>query len=379
MTHSTEVAAPTTPTRVLFVSLWELGWKSWGAQLERYSENHPGLEAVHVRVAQPSWMRPLTRELPPFRRAVVSSKRAWEWQMNRTVARTIARGRFDVVFVSSQIMVPALIEPCQRAGAHLAIALDVTGPAYQRDLLKREVPASQTWEDERRIYRAAKLCAPMSSWIADSLQRDFAVASEQIVVTPPAVAVDDFQRTSAPRLDGSLPRLLFCGNDFERKGGPQLVRWHQELWAQKAHLHIASGNAPSFEGLTNVVRLGSVPHAQLIKEILPSSDVFCLPTRNDMSPFAVAEAQAAGLPTVSSRIGGLNDLVVEGQSGFLISPDDEAGFKAAIERLIDDSALRARMGKAARGHAEENLDAAKVFGRLLDRLVALGTTGAAPR
>lgn len=370
--RSDKTAGGEKTTRVLFVSLWELGWKTWAGQLEHFSSGHKGLDAVHLRVSQPRWLKAFSRELPsPIGRALVSQKRAWEWHIGRTVAPQIAAGRFDVVFVSSQIMAPALIEPCRRAGARLAVAMDVTGPAYQRDLLGQTIPPEQTWADERAIYGACHLCVPWSSWIKDSLQRDFDVPAERILQCPPGVATARF-RGEAPAQDGGrLPHILFCGNDFERKGGPQLVRWHQELWASKAELHIASSGAPPLEGLPNVFRHGSVPHARLMDEMLPSSDLFCLPTQSDMSPFAVAEAQAAGVPTVSSRIGGLSDLVLDGKSGFLLAPDDEEGFKSAVTRLLDDPALRIEMRAGARRHANEHLDAAKVFPRLLDGLIAL--------
>ena len=370
-----KTAAGPKAARVLFVSLWELGWKTWASQLEHFSAQHQGLDAVHLRVSQPRWLKALSRELPsPIGRALVPHKRAWEWYMRRTVAPQIAAGRFDVVYISSQIMAPALIEPCRRAGARVAITMDVTGPAYQRDLLGQEIPAEQTWADERAIYAACDLCVPMSSWIKDSLQRDFDVPAERILVCPPGVETARFGGDAPTQVEGRLPHILFCVNDFERKGGPQLVRWHQELWAGKAELHIASSGAPPLSGLRNVFRHGSVPHAHLMDEMLPSSDLFCLPTRSDMSPFAVAEAQAAGLPTVSSRIGGLSDLVLDGQSGFLVAPDDEEGFKTAVTRLLDDPALRVRMRVEARRHANEHLDAAKVFPRLLDGLIALRGT-----
>ena len=359
-------------TRVLFVSLWELGWKTWASQMEKYSENFPGLEAVHLRVTRPRWVWALAKEWPrPIGRALVSSKRSWEWIMKREVIPAIASGKFDVVFVSSQIMAPTLIEPCRRAGARLAVAMDVTGPAYQRDLLGREVPPSQTWDDERRIYDATDLYVPMSSWIADSLEHDFGVPVEQICVTPPSVTIPStVPSSSQPKSE--LPRILFCGNDWERKGGPRLVRWHQELWSQKAELHIVSGNVSASElALPGVFHHGFISYERLTGEMLPSSDIFCLPTRNDMSPFAVSEAQANSLPTVSSRIGGLSDLVLEGETGFLLPPEDEDGFKEAITRLIDDPALRATMREAARAHADEHLDVAKVLPRLFERLIAL--------
>jgi len=367
-----DTATSSKATRVLFVSVWELGWKTWASQLEKFSARHQGLDAVHLRVSQPRWLKALSRELPsPVGRALVSQKRAWEWHIRRTVAPQIASGRFDVVFVSSQIMVPALVEPCRRAGARLAVSMDVTGPAYQRDLLGQEIPPEQTWADERAIYAACDLCVPWSSWIKDSLQRDFGVPDERILVCLPSVETALFSGEAPAQEKGRLLRILFCGNDFERKGGPRLVRWHQELWASKAELHIASSGAPPLANLPNVFRHGGVPHARLMGEMLPSSDLFCLPTRFDMSSFASAEAQAAGLPTVVSRVGGIGDLVLDGESGFLLAPDDEEGFKTAVTRLIDDPTLRAAMRAGARRHANEHLDAAKVFPRLLDGLIAL--------
>lgn len=376
--NTTNAAVPSTSqtpdaktTRVLFVSLWELGWKTWSGQLEKYSEGCAGLEAVHLRVSQPRWLKALSKELPVVRRSILSPKQSWELYIRQTVTPMIASGKFDVVFVSSQIMAPALVEPCRRAGVRFAVALDVTGPAYQRDLLNRVVPASEKWPDEQRIYSAADLCVPMSSWIADSLQSDFGVPAQQILVSPPSIATSAFSGAASPKQNGKLPRILFCGNNWERKGGPQLVRWHQELWSQKAELHIASSGAPAMEGLTNVVCHGPVPHERVLNELLPSSDIFCLPTQNDMSPFAITEAQAAGLPTVTSRIGGMSDLVCDGKSGFLVKPDDEAGFKTSVSQLLDDPTLRAQMRAGAHQHAKEHLDADVVFPRLLNRLVGL--------
>ena len=120
--------------------------------------------------------------------------------------------------------------------------------------------------------------------------------------------------------------------------------------------------------LPGVFHHGRVPNERLLKEILPSADVFCLPTWQDMSPFAVTEAQAFGLPTVTSRIGGMANLVVDGQTGYLVPPADEAGFVAAVTRLLREDDLRAGMRQAAREHARRHLDAGVMLPRLLARI-----------
>jgi glycosyltransferase involved in cell wall biosynthesis len=64
----------------------------------------------------------------------------------------------------------------------------------------------------------------------------------------------------------------------------------------------------------------------------------------DSCPTVTLEAMAMGRPVVASRIGGLPDIVVEGETGFLVTPGDERALREAIQRLLDNPALREHMG-----------------------------------
>ena len=68
----------------------------------------------------------------------------------------------------------------------------------------------------------------------------------------------------------------------------------------------------------------------------------------DPCPTVVMEAMAMGRPVVASSIGGIPDIVTDGETGFLVTPADERALRVAIERLLDDSALREQMGARAR-------------------------------
>ena len=362
---------PPTRARVLFLSMYHLGWKTWTHCLERYTPHCVELDAVHVHVVQPLWMKLFNRPLPPFGRALLSPARAWRWHMRRHVTPLIARREFDAVFVNSQMLAPGLIEPCRAAGTKLMVCTDVTGPAYVRDLLDQPNTA-RSWREERAIFSACSLVVPMSGWIEESLVRDFNVPRARITVVPPVIDLAASRRTDGDKssVTGGLPRLLFCGNDWRRKGGPRLVEWHQKHWSDLAELHLVSKDADVRPGLKNVVCHGAVPNDRLLGEILPAADVFCLPTTCDMSPFAVTEAQAFGIPTVTSRIGGMANLVQHGKTGYLIPPHDEEGFVFAVSSLLRDANLRAAMGRAAAEHARSHLDAAVLIPRLLSRIVS---------
>jgi glycosyltransferase involved in cell wall biosynthesis len=82
-------------------------------------------------------------------------------------------------------------------------------------------------------------------------------------------------------------------------------------------------------------------------------------------PTVVMEAMAAGRAVVGTRIGGIPDIIVEGETGLLVPPDDPAALRSAMRRLLDDPSLRSRMGAAARNHATTFM-AHRVVGQIED-------------
>ncbi len=76
--------------------------------------------------------------------------------------------------------------------------------------------------------------------------------------------------------------------------------------------------------------------------------VVACPSYREGFGVACAEAMAYGRPVVASAVGGLLDLVVDGETGLLVEPGDVAGLRAALERLLGDPELRKRLGDAGR-------------------------------
>ena len=83
-----------------------------------------------------------------------------------------------------------------------------------------------------------------------------------------------------------------------------------------------------------------------------SADFFVFPSTTDTFGNVVLEAQASGIPTIVSDVGGPRDLVLHGKDGFVTKALDAQELAGAIRRLVDDPALRSRMGAAARGRVE---------------------------
>ena len=84
--------------------------------------------------------------------------------------------------------------------------------------------------------------------------------------------------------------------------------------------------------------------------------LFLLPSQNESFGLAALEAMACGTPVVVSRAGGLPEVVVEGETGFMVEPGDLDDFAEACIRLIEDPELRRRLGERAFHHARQNFD-----------------------
>ena len=90
-----------------------------------------------------------------------------------------------------------------------------------------------------------------------------------------------------------------------------------------------------------------------IPEIMQVLDIFVLPSLNEGMGRVLVEAMAAGKPIVASDVGGIPDLVKDGQNGFLVKPGDANDLSFAIEKLLDDKKMREEMGKKGRAMAKD--------------------------
>ncbi len=87
-----------------------------------------------------------------------------------------------------------------------------------------------------------------------------------------------------------------------------------------------------------------------IPDVCFASDVVVLSSDNEGTPVSLIEAQAAGVPVVSTRVGGVASVVLDGQTGLVVEVGDEGGMARAVGRILGDRELAARMGVAGARH-----------------------------
>jgi len=97
-----------------------------------------------------------------------------------------------------------------------------------------------------------------------------------------------------------------------------------------------------------------------LAQILAGSDVFCLPTENDALPLVFLAAMAAGLPTVACHSGGVPEMVIDGETGYLSALGDAKTLACNILRLLQEPQLAKKMGDAGKQHALTHFNPKKI-------------------
>jgi glycosyltransferase involved in cell wall biosynthesis len=100
-----------------------------------------------------------------------------------------------------------------------------------------------------------------------------------------------------------------------------------------------------------------------VSEPLAEVDVLVQPSRADNLPLAVLEAMAAGLPVIGTRVGGIPELVVDGETGLLVEPEDPRALADALESLARDRRRLVELGRHGRERVAAHFSAEQVVHR----------------
>lgn len=192
---------------------------------------------------------------------------------------------------------------------------------------------------------------------------------EQVEVIPLGLDLERFRRPgpAAPALRASLglgsdtPLLGIVGRLVPIKDHAALFEAVALLSAQDVSAHlVVIGDGEErrrLEALAGRLGLGARIHflgwRNDLETILKELDVVICASKNEGTPVALIEAMAAGVPVLSTDVGGVADLIVHGETGWLVRPGDPSGLAQGVRHLLGDVGLRARLAAAGRTAALE--------------------------
>lgn len=160
--------------------------------------------------------------------------------------------------------------------------------------------------------------------------------------------------------------ILYPARISEMKGQIDFIQVVKSLVDQKFDIRLifAGGHESSIylddlkrtiatQGLQNIVDFPGALSQEQLRDMYAKSDVVVLPSKTEGLPRVLLEAQAMKKPVVAYNVGGVCHAFINGETGFLVSPDDRRDFAEKLKALLLDKAKRKVMGENARKHAEK--------------------------
>lgn len=223
----------------------------------------------------------------------------------------------------------------------------------------------------------------VSQWLKEETARNFDT-TKAIDVIPNFVDPDRFHRNGGGicKVFGAPGEKLVChvSNFRPVKRIMDVVEVFEKVAREVPSRLLMIGDGPDrsraeafarAHGLRDrVVFLGNVPN---LEEVLSGCDLFLLPSESESFGMAALEAMASEVPVITTRSGGLPEVVTEGETGYLLPVGDVEGMAARAIEILRDEPLRKRMGARGREVAIEKFDERKIvpkYRELYERILA---------
>jgi glycosyltransferase involved in cell wall biosynthesis len=238
-------------------------------------------------------------------------------------------------------------------------------PRYvQRNLAKESIEGG--YEIDRLAINNSDVTIFSSQWSAQSAVSDYGLGADKLAVHPFGANLTGLLsgaelRDAIGRRGHGPCRLLFVGVDWFRKGADIAVAVTRELRARglQVELQVIGCDVPP-EARNEVREMGFLSkkdsgQAAHLRRLFGEADFFILPTRADCTPIVLSEAAAHGLPAVTSRVGGIGEIVQ--QWGLTLEPGaPPKDYADWIERVYADRGTYERMAWAARQDYDTRLN-----------------------
>ncbi|MBA3948015.1 MAG: glycosyltransferase [Herpetosiphonaceae bacterium] len=331
---------------------------------------------LHVSILSPS---PLPVPLPP----TLTGLPIWTFPVGRPGMTRAQRLRS---LLSGWAMVPGLLHALAPDIVHLH---SLPTPAAVPFLLRLPHLVVSAWgsdvvqRDARKVRwyplllaRAAALCAT-SHYLAGVLASYLRQPRPINVI---AFGIDITKFRPPPVLVVHTPFRIGCLKRLERIAGQDLLlrAFAQLRAAPDGRLPVLrlggdGEERPALQQLSTTLGvhdrvqfLGAVPHVGA-PEFLRQLDLFAMPSRAESFGVAALEAQACGLPVVATAVGGVTEVIQDGQTGVLVPPEDVHALQYALQQCMDDRATLASMAQAGPAWVRTHYD----WARNIDQMLAV--------
>ena len=271
------------------------------------------------------------------------------------VRRAVREWKPDLVYMTPSVTMPGLLKDVFVAravrGKKRVLHLHNKGVAERQGRFFLNILYRMLFRDARVILLSRLLYPDIRKYVPE----------DRVSYCPNGVSVP-----SVDRVSGAVPRLLFLSNIIRSKGVSVLIEACRLLKERGIDFRCSLVGALSADypgdSLSDEIREKGLEGRVIYEgprygdgkwEAMARADVFVHPTLNDSFPLVVLEAMGTGLPVVTTDEGAIPEMVRDGVDGLICPKGDPKALADALERLLSDAALRARMGESGKTRYRE--------------------------
>jgi glycosyltransferase involved in cell wall biosynthesis len=288
---------------------------------------------------------------------------AMAYTAKRLIARKLSQERYSALHLHTQVM--GLYSTDLMKKIPTVVGIDITSVQASKeftDPLFQWTYKPSIWLDQQ-VFNAARRIVTWSDYARSSVIEDFNIDETKVITIPSGVDITriPFSDRSEKNRKISLYKILFVGGDFRRKGGEDLLEVFLTCFKDIAELHIVTQANVSCDHPNVYVYNTVSAYTPQWLGLYRQADVYVMPTHADAFATVFLEAMAAGLPVIATTLPQITEVVIDGETGFLVKPGDRQELTRKIQHLIDNPSLGLEMGVKGRKIAEEKFDSNKNF------------------
>jgi len=287
-----------------------------------------------------------------------AGKNPWVFRARSRIAHRLVKqlkGEIDLVIQRQGLNAPFIGQPLKP----YAIYTDYTTKlgdthshlAYRNSFHRNSRERETYYHLEGEAYRKASRVFTYNELVCRSMIEDYGVDPERVITVGVGVCLEPIDPAIEKRYDSR--QIVFIGKDsaFIRKGVPNLLAGFALVREviPDAQLLLIGLSPDRILHQPGVVNLGFIKDRQRLKQILENAALYAMTPLIDPSPGAVREAMAMKLPVVASNVDGIPEMVIDGETGYLVPPEEPKPLAEAIIALLQDENKMRSMGE--RGYA----------------------------
>lgn len=221
----------------------------------------------------------------------------------------------------------------------------------------------------RQLFSFAKRVIVLGQAWHDYVTAELDVCRSRVAIVANGTPVLKLDRPASYAYPDTV-RILFSGRISEQKGVPELLAAADLVYEKQRNFELVLMGDSRDEALLTQARskpyctlTGWLTHDEVVRQ-LQAADIFTLPSHDEGLPMAMIEAMSLALPVIVTTVGAIQDVVENGQEGFLVRPGSVHELKTALETLICDGEARQMMGRRAQLRWGNELEAGQMACRI---------------